>query len=97
MMKIGWKVAGIFLVVSAADIITTFYGTSLGLVEGNPLITSAGRLMLGRYLIFTAAGVLILLPYSYYNRYIKTILAGMIVLKALSPLNNLVLIALNRP
>ncbi|WP_461865947.1 DUF5658 family protein [Thermococcus sp.] len=91
-MKISWKVVTIFLIISVLDLVTTSYGLSIGLVEGNPLITSAGRFLLQRYLIFTAVGVLMLLPYARYNRYVKTILTGMIILKSLSPLNNLALI-----
>ncbi len=96
-MRIGWKVVIVFLMISALDLITTSYGLSIGLIEGNPLISSGGKLSLWRYLIFTMIGALILLPYSYYNRYIKTILAGMIVLKVFSPLNNLFLILLHAP
>ncbi len=96
MMRISWKIVGVFLAVSALDILTTSYGLSMGFTEGNPLIRSASGLLLKRYILFTAMGVLILLPYSYYNRYLKAILAGMIVIKSILPLNNLLLIAMNR-
>ncbi|WP_297535372.1 DUF5658 family protein [Thermococcus sp.] len=94
-----WKYALVFVLLSAADAVTTWLGVRLGFVESNPLLArklSEPLLFFGSYAFYTGLGVLIIalsLRLSRAFPAFRAIPFVLIVFKALPVINNVLLLS----
>ncbi|NJE53724.1 hypothetical protein E3E28_00640 [Thermococcus sp. 21S9] len=88
-----------FVLFAIADALTTWFGVKMGFEESNPLLAgriSSGTGFFGSYGLYTAVGagvIAVSLRLEKFSPAFRAVAIGMVILKAIPAVNNILLLA----